>query len=102
MSSEGNKKSDSVDIYFADAVRFFKSIEEAAKCPVCSAVSWEIPLSAEGKPVTLLDSGFYLGDVPQLELKLSCNKCGFYRSHSAAVIRKWLADNPVKGDDTDA
>lgn len=98
MSSDSDKIADPIEIYFSDAVRFFKAVTNPGACPMCSSVSWQIPVAAKGKPVSLIVSGMHLDGKPQLELKAACNVCGFYRSHSATIIARWLKENPENGD----
>ena len=99
MTSEIEKPNQPVEIYFEDAVRFFKMVTNPGSCPMCSTISWSIPVLEKGRPISLVISGLQNNGLPQLELKVSCNKCGFYRGHNASLIQQWLLDNPVvKGD----
>lgn len=80
---------------FNDVVRFFAGVPIKDECPACSAASWEIPVAkGQSSRVILNDSGFLLNGKEILELKISCNTCGYYRSHKAAIIKEWIEKNP--------
>lgn len=62
---------------------------------MCESVTWSLPVLESHSPLSLSHSGLLAADgTPVLELKLLCNSCGFFRSHRASFIRKWLDANP--------
>ena len=101
MHQESDSAADLIEIYFEDAVRFFRALTHPGPCPMCSSIAWQIPVESKGKPASLVVSGLYLDGKPQLELKVSCTVCGFYRGHSASHIQRWIKDNPATEDPTD-
>jgi hypothetical protein len=99
MPSSDEAETQQLNIYFDEAVRFFKSQSSPGECPMCKSVSWALPSEIEGSPLSLSDSGMRtLDDSPVLELKIICNVCGFLRAHRASFIREWLDKNPA-GDE---
>lgn len=102
MSNTDQHKDARETLDFNDVVRFFAGVPIKAECPACSSVSWEIPVAKDQSSRVLLnDSGFALGGKEILELKLSCNVCGFYRSHKAAIVKAWIEKNPPKAGNGD-
>lgn len=102
MSNTDQLKDARETLDFNDVVRFFAGIPIKDECPACSAVTWEIPVAkGHSSRVLLSDSGFALDGKEVLELKISCNTCGYYRSHKAAVIKAWLEKNPPNAGSSD-
>jgi len=88
-------------ISFTDAVRFFRIVTNSGPCPMCSAVAWTIPVNQMNGPVSLVPSGNNDDSgSPVMELKLSCDVCGYFRSHNATIIRKWISENPADDEPT--
>lgn len=86
---------------FGDAVRFLEKVCQPGGCPICNAKSWQLPMQSAESPVSLVQSGLTFHSVPELELKMFCNRCGFLRSHSLSFIFGWLDQNPADGDGSD-
>lgn len=81
---------------FNDVVRFFQGVPLKDECPCCSQVSWEIPVvRGRDTRVVLKSSGMSIEARDVLELKVSCNVCGYFRSHKVDVIKAWLEKNPA-------
>lgn len=87
---------------FNDVVRFFQGVPLKDECPCCSQVSWEIPVvRGRDSRVVLNASGMSIGARDILQLKVSCNVCGYFRSHKVDVIKAWLENNPVADQSND-
>lgn len=102
MSTEDTLPEVVETLKFNDVVRFFAGVVVKNECPTCSTVSWEIPVvKGRDSDVVLNHSGFTQDGRSILELKISCNTCGFYRAHKVDVIKGWIANNRSDAEASD-
>lgn len=84
-----------------DFVRFLDAkVGEDDDCPLCHTDKWTIlcpgPESTYrlGLPVRNQKKEFFLSTFGYY-----CDSCGFLRNHLAAVVHKWVTENPAAGMD---
>ncbi|MDP9539327.1 MULTISPECIES: hypothetical protein [Pseudomonas] len=67
------------------------------ECPVCGNDNWSVlctpddePVYRLGTPVRNRKEEFYLSTFGYF-----CDNCGLIRQHMAAVVHKWVSENPA-------
>ena len=81
-----------------DFVRFIQAKAKADDiCPVCKTDQWSVLCSPDdqptfrlGTPIRNREEQFYLSTFGYF-----CDNCGHVRQHMAAVVHKWVSENPA-------
>lgn len=84
-----------------DFVRFITAKgTKTDECPICGHTEWSVlcspddePVFRVGMPVRNREEEFYLS-----AFGYYCESCGYLRQHMAAVVHKWVQENPAPGN----
>ncbi|WP_422768371.1 hypothetical protein [Pseudomonas fulva] len=84
------------ELEFDDAVRFFQTVCDEARCPACGSRKWEIPTTEENDEICLVVRSGIVGPdgSPVFNLAIECRICGFVRVHRADFLLEWVEQNP--------